>query len=645
MMISNKVIFKFTGNAADQQIDFKVSDSIIKRKDDKNIKIHTSDITVNGGKGSVTITVDASRSGNSDVALWYKSFVQSNTRHMLHTAKGSNSPDKLNFAVQGTLTIGEQEFAVCFGQGHYGFTNNWHLCGPELSARANNKSAYLDNEYYIATSDNNEFNISDAQNINQGKGFDLWAYTYSPILTPRFDLEGDALHSFVYAETNLPAVGAMEQGYAFDTTGTLPTHRDFHLQLLASEGQQLEDIKYKINRISGAIEGNDVLAQTAIESSQNGTPYMMNYGVSHAALPLGDQSYIYVGQSNKQWMQDAAKILPDLTVQDLVLSGSHDAGMYQINIADASAAIEQLKAEYPILGKLYDLAESVAGTQVLANVSLTQKETSYNQLLAGTRYFDFRPAYANGEFDTANVYHLHNFIPGVLFSEFLFDVNRFLEDNIGEFAIVKISTSGIYKSFKYLSQSQVEKCLGQQISDKVGYQAVTSLEGFYDSTLADMSKGKRLVVLFHPGNVNNSYNEKLYSQSLTDPSSIIAALNSTIKNTSAVQYTVLQLQNTGSAALKHYISEILSHAPAWINNLVFSATGNLLQATKPIFDHATYTWLTQPSSIEGIAAQHGPVIVQNDFVDIALYEHALALTKQRYQIRTKAKANELVETE
>ncbi|MFT6778684.1 MAG: hypothetical protein ACJAV1_002626 [Paraglaciecola sp.] len=196
-----------------------------------------------------------------------------------------------------------------------------------------------------------------------------------------------------------------------------------------------------------------------------------------------------------------------------------------------------------------------------------------------------------------------------------------------------------------MSQSQVEKCLGQQISDKVGYQAVTSLEGFYDSTLADMSKGKRLVVLFHPGNVNNSYNEKLYSQSLTDPSSIIAALNSTIKNTSAVQYTVLQLQNTGSAALKHYISEILSHAPAWINNLVFSATGNLLQATKPIFDHATYTWLTQPSSIEGIAAQHGPVIVQNDFVDIALYEHALALTKQRYQIRTKAKANELVETE
>jgi hypothetical protein len=84
MMISNKVIFKFTGNAADQQIDFKVSDSIIKRKDDKNIKIHTSDITVNGGKGSVTITVDASRSGNSDVALWYKSFVQSNTRILLY---------------------------------------------------------------------------------------------------------------------------------------------------------------------------------------------------------------------------------------------------------------------------------------------------------------------------------------------------------------------------------------------------------------------------------------------------------------------------------------------------------------------------------------------------------------------------------
>jgi hypothetical protein len=163
--------------------------------------------------------------------------------------------------------------------------------------------------------------------------------------------------------------------------------------------------------------------------------------------------------------------------------------------------------------------------------------------------------------------------------------------------------------------------------------------------LSDMGKGKRLIVIFQPGNVNDSYSDSAYSNSMTDPSSIIAALDGTIKDTSPTQYTILQLQDTASAALMNHIPDILSHATAWINDLVFSATGNLLQATKPIFDHATYTWLTQASSIKGIAAQHGPVIVQNDFVDIALYEHALALTKQRYQIRSKAKANELVETE
>jgi hypothetical protein len=641
-MSSNKVIFQFKGMAADQEIDFKVSDSRIK----KNTKISNDDITISGGKGSLNITIDASRNGNSDVADWYDTFVQSNTHHMLHTARGSNNPNKLNFAVQGTLIIGKKKFAVCIGQGHYGVTNNWHLCGLDLLARANNKSGYLDDAYYITTSDSNAFNISDAQGIIQGKGFDLWAYTSSAILTPRFDLEGDALHSFPYSATDQPNVGTMKQGYAYDTTGTLPTHRDFHLQLLTSEDQQLEDIKYKINRITGAIEGSGVLDQTAIESGLNSTPYMMNYGVSHAALPLGNQSYIYAGESNKQWMQDTASILPDLTVQDLVLSGSHDAGMYQINIADASTAIDKLKIEQPILGKLIDLTESVAGVQVLANLSLTQKDTAYNQLVAGIRYFDFRPAYAKGSFDTANVYHLHNFIPGVLFTEFLANVNQFLQENKGEFAIIRIASSGIdTNSFTPLSQSEVESCLDQQMSDKVGYQTVSSLEGLYTRTLSDMGKGKRLVVIFQPGNVNDSYSDSAYSKSMTDPSSIIAALDGTIKDTSPTQYTVLQLQDTASAALMNHIPEILSHAPAWINDLVFSATGNLLQATKPIFDHATYTWLTQPSSIKGIAAQHGPVIVQNDFVDIALYEHALALTKQRYQIRSKAKANELVETE
>ncbi|MFT6154601.1 MAG: hypothetical protein ACJAWQ_001918 [Paraglaciecola sp.] len=641
-MSSNKVIIQFKGMAADQEIDFKVSDSIIK----KNTKISNDDITISGGKGSLNITIDASRNGNSDVADWYDTFVQSNTHHMLHTARGSNNPSTLNFAVQGILIIGNKNFAVCIGQGHYGVTNNWHLCGLDLSARANNKSGYLNDAYYITTSDSNAFNISDAQGIIQGKGFDLWAYTSSPILTPRFDLEGDALHSFPYSATDRSSVGTMKQGYAFDTTGTLPTHRDFHLQLLTSEEQQLEDIKYKINRITGAIEGNGVLEQTAIESGLNSTPYMMNYGVSHAALPLGNQSYIYAGEINKQWMQDTANILPDLTVQDLVLSGSHDAGMYQINIADASTAIDKLKTEQPILGKLIDLAESVAGVQVLANLSLTQKDTAYNQLVAGIRYFDFRPAYARGKFDTANVYHLHNFIPGVLFTEFLANVNQFLQENKGEFAIIRIASSGIdTNSFTPLSQSEVESCLERQMSDKVGYQTVSNLEDFYARTLSDMGKGKRLIVIFQPGNVNDSYSDSAYSNSMTDPSSIIAALDGTIKDTSPTQYTVLQLQDTASAALMNHIPDILSHATAWINDLVFSATGNLLQATKPIFDHATYTWLTQASSIKGIAAQHGPVIVQNDFVDIALYEHALALTKQRYQIRSKAKANELVETE
>ncbi|MCG7587951.1 flagellin, partial [Photobacterium sp. OFAV2-7] len=374
-MSKNQVIFSFTGQAADQQIDFTVTDSRIK----KDKAIDSDKISVSGGKGKLTITVNVGRSGNEDVANWYKNFVNGNTRHMVHTARGSNSPSKLNFAVKGTLAIGDQCFKVCVGQGHYTATNNWHMAGKAISARANNKSAYLDNIYFITTSGSYQFNVADANTISEGKGFDLWTSTNTESLIPRFDLEGDALHPFPFHAGLLPNVGTMQSGYAFDTTGTAPTHRDFHLQLLSLSNSQYQNVLFKLNRITGAITGNEVLKQTAIRFEANNKPSMMNYGVSHAALPLGNQSYIYAGEYNTQWMTALAKQHPDFQFKDLVLSGSHDAGMYEININDPKVTIEKMIANNPALAAL-EQAGTLAGEQVLANLSLTQKDDAYTQL-------------------------------------------------------------------------------------------------------------------------------------------------------------------------------------------------------------------------------------------------------------------------
>ncbi|MBU1619344.1 MAG: flagellin [Gammaproteobacteria bacterium] len=638
-MSKNQVIFSFTGQAADQNIGFAVTDSRIK----KNKAINSDNISVSGAKGKLTITVDVSRSGNEDVANWYKDFVREDTHHMVHTASGSNSPDKLNFAVKGTLIIGDQGYEICIGQGHYVTTNNWHMAGKAISARANNKSAYLDNIYFITTSGSSQFNIADANTISTGKGFDLWTSTNTEALTPRFDLEGDALHPFPYHTSPLPGVGTMQNGYAFDTTGTLPTHRDFHLQLLSPYNGQYQNVLYKLNRITGAITGNELLRQTAIQFEVNNKPCMMNYGVSHAALPLGNQSYIYAGQYDTQWMTTLAKQHPDFQFKDLVLSGSHDAGMYEININDPKVAIQKMIAGNPALAAL-ELAGTQVGEQLLANLALTQKDDAYTQLVAGTRYFDFRPAYRGKSFSMSQTFHLHNFIPGALFTSFLRDVDKFLQEHSSEFAIVRIAKSGIdTNTFTPLSQEEVEQCLAASISDSVGYQVTNSLDSYRELTLNQVAKGKRLILLYGAHNVNDSYNGDDYSHSLNNPSAVIAALDKTVRKTGDYQYTVLQLQNTGSSALKHYVTQILSHITAWTNDLVFSGTGNLLQATKPIFDHATYTWLTQPHIVKAIAEQHGPVIIQNDFVEIALYQHALALSQQRYAQRIDKKNKALAE--
>ncbi|MEH6532404.1 MAG: flagellin [Photobacterium frigidiphilum] len=638
-MSKNQVIFTFSGQAANQQVDFIVTDSRIK----KDKIIDSGKISVSGGKGKLTLTVDVSRNGNKDVASWYKSSVNSNTCHMVHTARGSNSPEKLNFAVKGTLSIGSQCFDVCIGQGHYATTNNWHMAGNTISARANNKSAYLDNIYFITTSGSDKFNVTDANTISEGKGFDLWTSTNTESLTPRFDLEGDALHPFPYHSGLLPSIGTMQSGYAFDTTGTAPTHRDFHLQLLSSNNSQYQNVLFKLNRITGAIEGNDVLKQTAIQFEGDGKPCMMNYGVSHAALPLGNQSYIYAGEYNKQWMTTLAKQNPDFRFRDLVLSGSHDAGMYEIHINDPKIAIQKMIDSNPVLASL-ELVGTQAGEQLLANLSLTQKDNAYTQLVTGTRYFDFRPAYVGNSFSMNQTYHLHNFIPGVVFNEFLTDIDKYLKENSNEFAIIRIAKSGIdTDNFTPLNQEQVETCLQASVSASVGYQVTNSLDSFHDLTLSQVAKGKRLIVLFGASNVNDSYNDDDYSASLNDPSAVITALNSTVQKNAQYQYTVLQLQNTGSAALKHYKSQIALHVTAWLNDLVFSGTGNLLQATKPTFDHATYTWLAQTDTVEAIAKQSGPVVVQNDFVDIALYQHALALSQQRYTQRVKVESKAMAE--
>lgn len=637
--MSQDVTFKLNGKASNLKIDFRLEDSRIK----KDKPISTGDIKIEGGTGKLTIKVDVSRHGNSDVADWYNAFVNGETLHMMHAESGGNKPEELNLALKGWLIIDGVEYHVCFGQGHYTFTNNWHFCSYDLLARQNNKSGYLDNIYYMDTSGSDEFDIKFADEINSGKGVELWAYTGGSPVVPRFDMEGDTLHPFPYKSSNLGGTGTMQRGKAFDTTGTFPEHRDFHIQAISSSGSQLTEVKYKIDRITGGISGNTVAQQTVVQfTDSQGTAWLMNYGISHAPPPITDQSYNYLGKRNLNWLGDLAAACPGIRFNQLVLPGAHDAGMYEINvdglpwIAQAAAALLALLIPVPVCSTYLAATLAANGfTVALENFSVTQKDTAYDQMISGTRYFDFRPGYAK-DGDEKQTYHIHNFIPGAPFATFLRDVSKFLEENPKEIAVFRITSSGIDEDkFTPLTQSQVEDFAKANISAQVGYEFPSDLSAFEAQTLESIAaSGKRVIFLYHIGGVNDSYSDSVYSTSLTDPGAVIGALNETVANTSSsYNLTMLQLQNTGSAALQHYIGNIAGDCTAWINDLVGSKTGNILQDTKAIFDHATYTWLTQSDVIADIQKQDPLVVVQNDFVDVALAEHAAALCKERFDAK------------
>jgi hypothetical protein len=87
--------------------------------------------------GQGIIVVNAGRSKSEDVATWFMENVGSGQTVVCDSKK--SLPEKLNFAVLGTLTLelkGQSPIVcedVLIGQGHFGANNNWWVGGKNMS--------------------------------------------------------------------------------------------------------------------------------------------------------------------------------------------------------------------------------------------------------------------------------------------------------------------------------------------------------------------------------------------------------------------------------------------------------------------------------------------------------------------------------
>lgn len=462
--------------------------------------------------------------------------------------------------------------------------------------------------------------------------FNLLGYSGGQGIKARFDAEGDGIKTVSFDQAKSYAYfGQVGKDHCTLRYSISALHRDFHLQPLVDDKNQGEAF-YKVNTVTGGIEGNSTDKQQSKFFTVGNTQYVMNYGVSHASdespAKLGDQAYLYVSTAKTDWMKSLVAYNP--TISQVVVAGAHDAGMWQVDpdfieLAEFASLIISI---IPIIGSLIALVGSAAAPVVAYNMAVTQKDQPSDLLKMGVRHFDFRPAKI--PLLGGRVSHVHGPIPGGEFSVFLKQVSQFLKDHTSEVVFVEVKGSGISdKVATFLTLDEVKDFLRQYIDVSVGYQVY---QGSEVATLNqrhwnDVLSTGRVVVMYEPSDTS-SWSKDAYNWSMTDPSAVEGAVMNALWRINPDKFNSIQCQDTASEYFLNNWTEFAQH-PSWYNDVGLSGTGSLLADTKPTFDQRLYTRLSSAEAQGNFRSHLGFVAMINDFVDTALVDLSISLTHSR----------------
>jgi len=469
-------------------------------------------------------------------------------------------------------------------------------------------------------------------------------YSDNPIVYPSIHCEGypDTKVDFRHVDSGVEGIGVMGLSRC---NLSADGGSDAGFTVAASVGGSVvQSIHFTVDILDDTFVGKDNSQQRAVFFShgtgRSAAGYVLNYGVTDFPEPFPDQAYAYVGYDGSNWMEDLVNSgYGEMTVGSLVLPAAHDAGMYVSSdpIGSALRVVGICGQKVPSAGFLCGIA--LVGEQALSNLALTQKDDFASQLRIGTRYFDIRPGYPVGQMPgDANVTHIHNFIPGGHLSDMLDDISAFLSTNTSEFVVLRVHGNGIDTGFfTFQEKASLTAMLQAHIAASVGYAFFEDIATFNGKTLREMAAGTSRVLVQYGADssvsppINDSYGSG-YEKSLTDPQYVVQAIAAALQAcpTGTDQYTVLQLQDTGSGAIEKDVTDIEKFPINWVEDLGFSPYGNVQQATKPVFDASTYNWLIRESTRQGFTVCRTPIVLLNDFVDVALTSHAIGLSKYRY---------------
>jgi hypothetical protein len=217
-----------------------------------------------------------------------------------------------------------------------------------------------------------------------------------------------------------------------------------------------------VNTLTGNIVRGSGLREMEDQVSYVTNNLIVTYGLYDAAgtgtagLPKSNQVWVTVHENRRRWLAElapAGSLQSSKPFAKLVLPCAHDVGMNSMQNAEAIL----MKAGKPFIGVLKaldgvakalsssmsdDLLVSMA-PNIIRSLAITQKDTLFDILSIGARYFEFRPAHLHSAIIPFapiqdRLYFHHGPIPGASFEQFLHDCVTFLMDNPTEIIVVQL---------------------------------------------------------------------------------------------------------------------------------------------------------------------------------------------------------------
>ncbi|SPN99174.1 uncharacterized protein DNG_02209 [Cephalotrichum gorgonifer] len=403
-----------------------------------------------------------------------------------------------------------------------------------------------------------------------------------------------------------------------------------------------------VNPMTGDIASKSTMDNTLLETRSRVEKDVITCfgiyesGAGNAGLPNRHQFYATVTHNWSSWQ---GKVAPPGSEAEkkpfacLVLPCPHDVGMNSMdtmnailaNAGPAGAAIltnvaPAFQRGQESIGKVIsgvsNLTVAKLAPDIIASLSITQKDTLSTMLAIGARYFEFRPAHCHTAILPHSplpdkLYFQHGPIPGMAYDAFLADLVHFLVANPTEIAVVHVRWDGVPGECKRPDGAELKTYLDAALALSKGSVKAGNLEDLKRASIKDLrAQGKRLLYVVDVG-VLSTYDDA--ANATVDGKSMLAAferiLNS--KSQEGKNMTVAQCQATVSG-----IKDVIyySVATAGVSTMA-------LMSTKAMCGHLLLPWLRD--NVVKRCKKDQLLVVMDDFVDGAGTDVAVELSRQR----------------